>query len=124
MDTWYAGNADADAHENREWLVGHFKAPDDIRHDADAEVKVSRHQPGDERPNGWATGEQRRTYFMLVAGGPFEVTLRRAGETGGKTEVLAKLGDYLVWGPGTDHVWRAVGASQVATFRWLPRGEA
>src|SRR4051812_33022535 len=121
MTTWYAGNADEDADENRGWLVGHFKAPDDIRHDTAVEVKVARHEPGEERPNGWATGEQRRTYFMLIAGGPFEVTLRAAGSNESKTEVLSKCGDYLVWGCDTDHVWRAVGASQVATFRWLPK---
>jgi hypothetical protein len=66
-NSWYTGNADSDAGENRSWLVGHFKDPDDMRYNEDVEVKVSRHVAGDERPE-WSTGEVRRTFFMLMSG--------------------------------------------------------
>lgn len=113
---WYSGNAEADADENRSWLVGHFKASDDIRYDEDVEVKVSSHEAGDERVE-WSTGEWRRTFFMLMTG---RWRLDLAVEDGeqGESIVLAQPGDYVVWGPGVAHTYRAEADSTVITVRW------
>jgi quercetin dioxygenase-like cupin family protein len=34
------------------------------------------------------------------------------------TFLLARQGDYLVWGPGIDHSWRAEEDSVAVTVRW------
>jgi hypothetical protein len=113
---WYAGNADEDADENRQWLVGHFKKPDDVRYDEDVEVKVSSHVKGEERPE-WSTGEVRRTFFMLMSG-RWRIDLAVEGGEGGETVILERPGDYLVWGQGVAHTYRAEEDSTVITVRW------
>lgn len=116
MTPWHVGNAEKDAHENRSWLVGHFKARDDIRYDEDVEVKVSSHRADDGRPE-WSTGEVRRTFFMLMTGRwRLELTEEAGDET--ETVILAAPGDYVVWGPGVAHTWRAEEDSTVVTVRW------
>jgi quercetin dioxygenase-like cupin family protein len=32
--------------------------------------------------------------------------------------LLERQGDYVVWGPGVDHSWRAEEESVVLTVRW------
>jgi mannose-6-phosphate isomerase-like protein (cupin superfamily) len=113
---WYTGNAESDAGENRSWLVGHFKDRDDIRYDEDVEVKVSSHVAGDER-EAWSTGEVRRTFFMLMTG-RWRLDLE-VEETGHRESViLEKPGDYVVWGPGVSHTYRAEDDSVMITVRW------
>ena len=116
MTDWYHGNAEADAGENRSWLVGHFKDPGDIRYDEDVEVKVSSHVKGEARAE-WTKGEVRRTFFMLVSG-RWRIDLAVEGGDGGETIVLTKPGDYIVWGPGVAHTYRAEEDSTVITVRW------
>jgi mannose-6-phosphate isomerase-like protein (cupin superfamily) len=115
-DHWYTGNANTDADANRGWLLGHFIQPDDdIRATEAVEVKWGIHPAGQERPDGWTVGETRSTVIILVSG-RFRVDL-----AGGGGSVLADQGDYLVWGPGTDHIWRAEEDSVVVTVRWPSR---
>jgi hypothetical protein len=115
-NSWYTGNADSDAGENRSWLVGHFKDPDDIRYDEDVEVKVSRHVAGDKRPE-WSTGEVRRTFFMLMSG-RWRLDLEVEGTDEPETILLEKPGDYAMWGPGVSHTYRSEEDSVVITVRW------
>lgn len=107
----YVGNAGADGAGNGGWLLGHFMpAGLDVRHSADVEVKWGVHPPGDTRAE-WATGE-RRTALLVLVSGRFHVWLRD------RTVVLGTPGDYVVWGPGVDHSWRAPAAAVVLTVRW------
>jgi mannose-6-phosphate isomerase-like protein (cupin superfamily) len=115
-NSWYTGNADSDAGENRSWLVGHFKDTEDIRYDEDVEVKVSRHIAGDERPE-WSTGEVRRTFFMLMSG-RWRLDLEAEGTDQPERVMLEKPGDYVIWGPGVSHTYRAEEDSVVVTVRW------
>jgi hypothetical protein len=112
---WYVGNADDDAGENRSWLVGHFKKPDDIRHSKDTEVKWSTHPAGDERAD-WNPGVHTGTVLILVSG-RWELHLRHEGGQV-DTVVMNHPGDYVVWGPGTDHTWKALADSVMVTVRW------
>jgi hypothetical protein len=113
------GNADADAHENRQWLVGWFKDEADIRHSTDVEVKVSTHDAGETRPGGWSTDEWRRTFFTLTAGGPWRLELAdEASEGRGESVMLKEPGDYVVWDEGVAHHWEALGDATVLTVRW------
>lgn len=113
---WYRGHADVDADENRSWLVGHFKNPDDLRYDDDVEIKVSRHPAGETR-DGWAVGEVRRTFVMVIAG---RWELEFAEEAGDRQETvtLDGPGAYAMWGQDVAHRWRALTDAMVITVRW------
>ncbi|SRR6266511_3666645 len=113
-DKWYTGNAAADADRNRGWLLGHFidratPGADVLTTDA-LEVKWGIHPAGQQRPE-WTADDQRTTLLLLVEG-RFRLDL-----TVGST-MLASQGDYVVWGPGVDHSWRAEADSVVITVRW------
>ncbi|MGX6606756.1 signal peptidase I [Micromonosporaceae bacterium Da 78-11] len=106
----YVGNADVDAPLDRGWLLGHFKAPDDPRHSTDVEIKWGRHPQGDRRAR-WVRGEHRTALLRLISG-CFHV------EVPGRSVVLDKPGDYVLWGHGVDHSWYAELESVVLTVRW------
>jgi hypothetical protein len=109
-DGVYVGNAARDGALDAGWLLGHFKDPGDPRHSEAVEIKWGVHPAGDAREE-WVTGERRSALLVLVSG-RFVVRLR------GRDVVLAQQGDYVLWGPGVDHSWRADEASVVLTVRW------
>lgn len=111
-DNWYTGNAADDAPAHRGWLLGQFMDPGDVRHSSDVEIKWGTHPAGDARPGGWASDEQCSTAVLLVSG-RHKIELSSGGGA-----VLARQGDYLVWGPGVDHTWEAEEDSVVITIRW------
>ncbi|MEV1011019.1 signal peptidase I [Streptomyces sp. NPDC049881] len=106
----YTGHAGADAPLDHGWLLGHFKPPDDPRHSTDVEVKWGVHPRGDRRAR-WARGE-RRTALLVLVSGRFHVLLPD------RTVILARQGDYVVWGVGVDHSWYAAEDSVLVTVRW------
>ncbi|TWJ22743.1 hypothetical protein JD76_02865 [Micromonospora endolithica] len=110
VDEIYVGNADIDAAGDAGWLLGHFKAPGDPRHSTDVEIKWGVHPAGDRRAR-WVSGE-RRTALLILVSGRFRVELP------GRDVVLARRGDYVVWGHGVDHSWYAEEESVVLTVRW------
>lgn len=106
----YVGNAHTDGSGDRGWLLGHFKSPGDLRHSTDVEIKWSTHPAGDTRA-AWVTGE-RRTALLVLISGRFRVELRD------RSVLLSEQGDYVIWGPGVDHSYRAEEESVVMTVRW------
>src|SRR3569833_2012423 len=106
----YDDNTDVDAPGDRGWLLGYFKSPDDPRHSTDVEIKWGRHPKGARRAQ-WVRGEERTALLMLVSG-RFHVELPD------RTVILGTPGDYVLWGPGTDHSWLAEEPSVVVTVRW------
>lgn len=60
------------------------------------------------------TGETATTLCMLIRG-----RFRAHLSTG--TYTLANEGDYIMWGPGVDHLWHAEQNSTVLTIRWPSR---
>ena len=109
MDEIYVGNAGADAPTDRGWLLGHFKAADDVRHSDDVEIKWGVHPPGDRRAQ-WVTGERRTAMLMLISG-------RFRVELPGQDVLLARQGDYVVF-HGIGHSWEAEEESVVLSVRW------
>jgi quercetin dioxygenase-like cupin family protein len=108
---WYSGNAAEDGRDTRGWLLGHFIDPaEGVRSSKDVEVRWGIHPAGHERPE-WTADDQRTTLVLLVKG-TFQVDLTEASVT------LARQGDYVVWGPGIDHSWKAIADSTVVTVRW------
>jgi mannose-6-phosphate isomerase-like protein (cupin superfamily) len=110
-DNWRSGNAAEDGKERRGWLIGHFiENTDDIRATKDVEIKWGVHPAGEERST-WTTDEYRTTVIILVKG-RFRLNLP------GESILLDTQGDYVMWGAGTDHSWRAEEDSVVITVRW------
>lgn len=108
----YRGNANEDGPEHRGWFVGHFMPNGDIRQNPDVELKWGVHPTGTTREE-WVTDEERTTVCVLVSG-IFTLIFRDHEET------LAQPGDYVVWGPSTDHHWRVDENSTTLTVRWNP----
>ncbi len=108
---WHTGNAYDDGAERRGWLVGAFMPEGDIRATDAVEIKWATHPAGDQRAE-WTKDDTRTTIVVLISGGTFEVQL-----TGGVAG-LVEPGDYVMWGPGVDHAWRAAKHSVVLTVRW------
>jgi hypothetical protein len=106
----YVGNAVTDGAGDDGWLLGHFKPGGDVRHSDDVEIKWGTHAAGEERAR-WVSGE-RRTALLVLISGRFRVELP------GRSVLLAEHGDYVVWGEGVDHSWRAEEESVVMTVRW------
>ena len=106
----YVGNAFADGEPEGGWIVGHFLRGDDPRHSDAVEVKWGVHPPGDTRA-GWAVEETRTAVLVLVTGS-FVMIFRD------REVALDRPGDYVLWGPGEDHSWRAETDAVVLTVRW------
>jgi quercetin dioxygenase-like cupin family protein len=108
---WYQGNAADDGRDRRGWFLGHFiDSAEGVRSNKAVEVKWGIHPAGEKRPE-WTADDQRHTLVLMVEGS-FRIDL-----TGGSI-TLDKQGDYVVWGPGTDHTWEALTDSVVITVRW------
>jgi hypothetical protein len=111
MSDVYVGNAADEADKHRGWIVGHFINPTDpVRTTSTLEVKWGVHPAGQQR-EAWTQGETRSTLLMLISG-RFRLDLP-TGST-----VLSRQGDYVTWGPGTDHSWQAEEDSVVISIRW------
>lgn len=104
------GNAATDGAARRGWLIGHFVPEGDLRSSPEVEVKWGTHRAAEER-QAPQQAEHRTTVVLLVSG-RFEVALD------GERLLLEEPGDYLMWGPGTGHSWRALDDSVVLTVRW------
>jgi mannose-6-phosphate isomerase-like protein (cupin superfamily) len=104
------GNASDDP-TYRGWLIGHFvDQSKGLRHSDDIELKWAHHPRGEERPD-WVTKETRTSVSILVSG-KWEMIFQDQSVT------LSKPGDYVMWGPGTDHKWRALEDTVLLTVRW------
>jgi quercetin dioxygenase-like cupin family protein len=82
----------------------------DVRMNKDVEIKWGLHPAGEERAN-WHDNEKRTTVLILVSG-RFRIDLST------DSHVLARQGDYAMWGPGIGHSWQAEQDSVVITVRW------
>ncbi|MGW2448577.1 signal peptidase I [Streptomyces sp. NPDC001494] len=109
-DSVYVGNAGEDAALDRGWLLGHFKDVGDPRHSEAVEIKWGVHPRADARAQR-VRGEERTALLVLVSG-------RFRVELPGRSVLLEKQGDYVVWGRGVDHSWFAEEESVVLTVRW------
>ena len=105
------GNAADDGAMSAGWFVGHFLDPAKagLRATSGFEAKWSSHKTGEQRER-WTTDENHATIVILIHG-RLKLHLRDADH------VLSKPGDYIIWGPGTDHSWSAEETCLVVTFR-------
>lgn len=110
MENIHAGNTYQDGPERRGWFVGNFMPEDDLRQSHDVEIKWGQHQAGEAREE-WVRGEERSTVLVLVSG-IFTIVFPEGEHT------LKEQGDYLMWGPGVDHSWRADEDAVTMTVRW------
>lgn len=105
------GNASLDSQDTRGWFVGHFiNEQFGLRHRDDIELKWGTHKAGEARAD-WVTGETRTTIGILISG-KFTIEFRDRSVT------FENPGDYVIWGPGTDHKWTADEDTTWLTIRW------
>ena len=105
------GNAEIDSSSTRGWLIGEFIEKEfGLRHSEDVELKWGVLKAGDARTE-WSTGETRTTIGILISG-KFTMEFRD------RTLTFENLGDYVMWGSGTDHKWNAPEDSVWLTIRW------
>lgn len=111
-EKWHTGNAALDGELTRGWILGRFLDQEQfgVRSTDALEVKWGLHPKGDQRDD-WTVGDARTTLLVLISG---HWLLDLAVET----VKLTRPGDYVVWGPGIDHSWRAVEESVMLTVRW------
>lgn len=105
------GNAQIDTTAKRGWLVGDFiEEKFGLRHTDKLEVKWGVLKAGDARQE-WATNETKTSIGILISGS-FIMEFRD------QTLRFDTPGDYVMWGPGVDHLWRAPEDAVWLTIRW------
>jgi hypothetical protein len=110
------GNAVDVGRDTRGWFLGHFMrgAGSALRTD-DVELKWYVHPKGEMR-DSWAPGIPVKTLNLLVRGSFVLVFPDRE-------VALEKEGDFVLFGPGVAHSYRAVEESLVLTVRWPSRAK-
>lgn len=97
------------------WFVGpHASLPDGIRKTEYFEVKWYQHSEGEESTSKPTSGAV--TLSVLVSG-TFSVRFRAEDGSEWQEYVLREPGDYVIWGPGLEHDWKALKDSIVLTVR-------
>jgi mannose-6-phosphate isomerase-like protein (cupin superfamily) len=108
------GNVASASRETRGWFVGHFMPGDqNPLHSDDVELKWFTHAKGETRGE-WAPGNPVKTLNLLLRG---RFVLRFPD----REVVLAKEGDFVLFGPGVPHSFRSEEESLVLTVRWPSR---
>lgn len=105
------GNAADASRDTRGWFLGHFMpgADNPLRSD-EVELKWYTHAKGETRAE-WAPGNPVRTLNILIRG-KFVLLFPD------REVVLAKEGDFVVFGPDVPHSYRSEEESLVLTVRW------
>lgn len=110
------GNALQDGRQSSPagWFVGHFIDNDALRRTKDVEIKWGIHTTG--ATNGsFSTNQTARTMSVLIRG-RFRLTFLDGEKA--RDVLLEKEGDYVLWGSGIPHNWKAEEDSVVLTVRW------
>jgi hypothetical protein len=107
------GNAALTGRDNAGWFVGRFISEEaGIRRSEAVEVKWGLHTADEVRAG---VNDQRGMYSLsILIAGKFMIEFPTLGEE----VMLSQTGDYVMYGPGVAHSWRAVDASTVLTVRW------
>jgi hypothetical protein len=123
-----SGNAVADGAPFHSWFVGNLYGwtepglsaaqPDfGLRASSTVEMKWGTHSTG-ERRTEWAACSEKMTMSLLVRG-KFLLRFRSPGSRAQITEqLLAREGDYAIWGAGTEHTWVVMEDAVIFTVRW------
>lgn len=109
--TPYSGNVNDVSKDTRGWFMGHFMSSESnpLRTE-ELELKWYTHAKGETRSE-WAPGNPVRTLNILIRGR--FVLLFPDQEV-----ALEKEGDFVLFGPGMPHSYRAEDESVVLTVRW------
>lgn len=103
------GNAQTDA-ADRGWFVGRFIDKKlGLQHDDSVEIKWHTYKNEEDRPD-WSTSQNLKTICLLIEG-RIEIIFR------GRTVVLDKQGDFVIW-ENCDHKRHAAKGTTTLTIRW------
>lgn len=105
------GNACREGASRRGWFLGHFvDSGDRLLSTTALEVKWGVHAAGESRSQ-WSTNQSATTLSILIEG-------RFWLQFPERDVRLTEAGDYVIWAPGTPHIWTAEEASTVLTVRY------
>jgi hypothetical protein len=126
-DKLVKGNAYTDGAPRGGWFVASFidgafglrcrsgkQVPAD-EGQADFELKMRRHTPGDTETGIFPFNKTATSLSMLVGRGRFELFFCSGRDWDHVT--LEEDGDYALWAPGVGHLWRVPEASTIFTVR-------
>ncbi|MEO6026436.1 MAG: signal peptidase I [Candidatus Binatia bacterium] len=106
-----SGNVADASKDTRGWFLGHFiPGTDNPLRSSDVELKWYTHAKGETRAE-WAPATSVRTLNILIRG-------RFALVFPNEEVLLAKEGDFVLFGPGVPHSFRSIEESTVLTVRW------
>lgn len=107
------GNAALTGREHGGWFIGHFISEEAGTRRTDAlQAKWGLHRAGEDRV-GLNNHLDEHSLAILISG-RFVIEFPTLGEE----VMLSQPGDYVLYGPGFPHSWRAVEDSTVLTVRW------
>ncbi len=98
-------------------FLRHSAHPEGAQQVENLALKWFVHNPAD--PPGWGQAKPLShgyTLSLLAEEGGFELCLRCLDQE--MHVLLESPGDYVIWGPGIGHSWRAIKRSAVMTLRW------
>lgn len=111
MTAIQTGNAELDSTDMRGWLMGSFiEEKFGLRHSDAVEIKWGAQKAGNAREE-WVTDETRTSIGILISG-------KFVMQFPDQELTFEKPGDYVIWGPGTDHKWYAPVDCVWLTIRW------
>ena len=114
MDTGQTeeGNVNTKSNGERGWIFGHFIDPTSPFHSDDFEIKWSKNPQGASKIAAKAN-KVAKTVCILVRG-KFRVDFPDLN----KSVLLEKEGDYVFFGNGIVHSWKALEESLTINIRW------
>lgn len=112
------GNAEeSGVTSHRGWFVGDFLLDGPtLRRESPVAVKWAVHEAGEQRSEPGESDSE--TSLAVLVSGSFQLSF--PSEVPAQV-VLSKRGDYVLYGPGVRHLWRALDDSVVLTVRWQSR---
>jgi hypothetical protein len=120
-DEFKRGNAFLEGSDSKDWFIGHWLPKNSIKHDPRLEVKLSEHKESYQNMSKEMDGKAHKdcTTLTMLISGRFTQIMPGAKPKERKEVKLRNMGDYVMWGPGVDHGWRAEEEGTIMlTIRW------
>ena len=111
----YRGNAGVDA-PIEGWFFGN-RQPPGPRHHKNVFLKYGVHLEGDQCKNPY-TPSDKFSISILIDGGPFVHSFKNADGTDLPTEILERVGDYVIYGTDVLHTWTATKQSTIISVQF------
>ncbi len=97
---------------HKQWVMGFMLDKKSLLHSDDVEVKWSEHKAGEKHASPKANTHSK-TLLILLKG-----KIKTDFQDQGKTVILEKEGDFVIWEKGVFHLSEVLEDSKAITIRW------